>query len=78
MDRHEIDDVEAERRDLGKARDAIVEAGTLAGHLALAARKHLVPRGKACRFAVDDDLELVGITHNVAARLAARHQFAQP
>jgi hypothetical protein len=37
--RDEIDDVETEPRDLGKPRNAILEAGTLAGRLPLAARK---------------------------------------
>ncbi len=43
MDRREIDHVEAHRRDIGQARDAILECAVLAGHLALAARHHLVP-----------------------------------
>ena len=77
MDRHEIDDIETEPRDLGKARDAIVEAGALAGHLSLAAREHLVPGGKARRFAVDDDFELARIANRVDAHRIAPHQFAQ-
>src|ERR1700730_287395 len=59
MDGNKIDHVETEPRDLGEACDAIIEAGTLAGHSALTAREHLVPCGKTRRFAVDDDLELV-------------------
>ena len=76
MDRNEIDDVETEPRDLGEACNAIIEGGTLAGHPSLTARKHLIPRGKARCFAVDDDLELVGITNHVVARLTARRQLA--
>ena len=48
MDRREIDDVEAQRRDLRQPRDAVVERAVLARHRALAARDHLVP-GAATR-----------------------------
>src|SRR5262249_35453549 len=78
MDRDEIDNVETEPRDLRKARNAILEAGALAGHPPLTARKHFIPRSKARRFAVDDDLELVRITHDIAARLTTLRQVAQP
>src|SRR5207244_9794879 len=71
-------DVETEPCDLGKARNAIVEAGALPGHLPLTARKNFIPRRKARCPAVDDDLQLAGITNYIAARLTARHQFAQP
>jgi hypothetical protein len=76
MDRNQIDDIETEPRDLGEARNAIVKAGALAGHPPLTARKHFIPRGKACRLAVDDDLELAGITNHVVAHLTARRQLA--
>ena len=58
MDRRQIDHVEAHRRDLGQPRDAIVEGGALRRGAALAAWKHLVPRGKAREPPVDDHLEL--------------------
>ena len=43
MDRGEIDHIEAERCDLGQARDAVVEGAVAARNAALAARHHLVP-----------------------------------
>ena len=43
MDRGEIDHIEAERCDLGQARDAVVERAVAARNAALAARHHLVP-----------------------------------
>src|SRR6516165_7167971 len=77
MDGHEVDHVETKSRDLGKARDAIVKARTLAGDLSLAARKHLVPCSKACRSTVDHDFELAGVARQGAARLAPRHQIVK-
>src|SRR6266404_4800087 len=43
VNRREIDDIEAHRRDIRQPRDAILERAVLAGDLALAARHHLVP-----------------------------------
>ena len=54
MDRRQIDDIEAERGDLGQPRDAIVERAVAARHRALAARHHLVPGAGARPRPVDD------------------------
>src|SRR6185437_1935253 len=43
MDGREVDDIEAEGRDLGQASLALGEGGAAAGHGALGAREHLVP-----------------------------------
>ena len=69
MDRREIDDVEAERRDLRQPRDAVVERAVPARHRALAARDHLVPGAGARARPVGDqrDRDAAG---QVAARVA--------
>src|SRR6516164_666727 len=75
MDWNEINDVEPELGDLGEACDAIVKGGTLAGFGSLAPREHFIPCGKSRCPTVDDDFELAGIAHHVAAQWAARHQI---
>ena len=69
MDRREVDDIEAERGDVGQPRDAVVERAVPAGHRALAARHHFVPGAGARARPVDlhrgDDA-----AGEVAARLA--------
>ena len=67
MDRDEIDDIKAEPRNLGKARNAIVKTGAFAGLGPLAAREHFVPCREAGRLAVDNHFELARITHDIAA-----------
>ena len=67
VDRNEIDDIKAEPRNLGEARDAIVKTGARAALGPLAAREHFVPCREAGRLAVDDHFELARITHDIAA-----------
>jgi hypothetical protein len=76
MDRDEIDNVEAEPRDFGEARDAIIKRGAFAGFHPLAAWEHLIPGGKARRLTVDDHLQFMAITHRITARRATRHCVA--
>src|SRR5262249_45195265 len=68
MDWHKVDDVETKPRYLGQTRDAVIEGGAFPRHLSLTAGEHLIPRGKACRRAIDNHLQFAGIAHCVAAR----------
>src|SRR5439155_14780793 len=77
VNRHEIDDVEAERRDIAEPLAAIREGGAALRVSALAAREHLVPRSEPRFRTVDDKFELMPVAHPVAAVLGARHQLAQ-
>ena len=76
MDRREIDDVEAERGDVGQPRDAIVERAVAARHRALAARHHLVPGAGARPRPVDDDRD-GDAAGQVAARVARSDRLGE-
>jgi hypothetical protein len=58
MDRRQIKHVEAERCDIRKPRNAIVESAVLARDVALAARHHLVPGAGAGERAIGDERHL--------------------
>src|SRR5207302_7584788 len=66
VDWHQIDDIEAERRDIAKPLDAIIESGAALRVPALTARKHLVPRREPRLRPVDGQLQFMPITHLVA------------
>ena len=76
MDRREIDDVEAQRRDVGQARDAIVEGAVPARHAALAARHHFVPGAVARQRPVSDERKEQR-PRQVGPQLALRHRVLQ-
>ncbi len=77
VNRHEIDDIEAERRDIAEPLDAIRESGAALRVPALAAREHLVPRREPRLRPIDDQLEFTPVAHPIAAVPGARHQLAQ-
>src|SRR5262249_6518790 len=76
VDRRHVDDIEAHALHIREPLDAIVERAVPAWHLALGARKELVPGGEARPHAVDDHLELTIVAGGVHTLLEPADSLA--
>src|SRR5262249_59655499 len=76
VDRRQVDDIEAHALHVRQPLEAIVERAVAAWHLALGARKKLVPGGEAGARAVDDYFEISVVPGGVHALLKPADAFA--